>query len=286
MKFEFIEKYKKIHSIKKMAKELNVSCSGYYSWRKRERSKRQLLNEKIISKIKDIQEEVKYSYGSPRIFKLLKKKSIKISRNKVARLMKENNLNAKTVRKFKKPVYVKHNKSVSDNILNRNFKVSRPDKAWVSDITYIPTFYGWIYLCTIIDLFSRKVIGWDLSKSLETDIVLNSYNKAKLNRKIQAGLIFHSDRGVQYCSERFRRILIKDNVTQSMSRKGNCWDNACAESFFKTIKSELIQNKIYMNFESAKKDIFEYIEVFYNRQRLHSFLNYKSPFIFELENAA
>ena len=228
---------------------------------------------------------IKHRYGSTRIVEQLKRKGHRISRCRVAKIMKANNWMSKHKRKFKANTDSNHNYPVCRNLLNRNFAPDRLNAAWVIDITYIQTHQGWLYLTTIIDLFDRQIIGWSLSTSLHTNqTIIPAWKMAVSKRKINMDLIFHPDRGIQYASKTFR-TFIKSNpvVTQSMSRKCNCWDNSVAESFFKTLKVELIYDDDFKTIEHAKTAIFEYIEIWYNRKRLHSFLGYKTPYEVELE---
>ena len=228
--------------------------------------------------IMDIFEESKDSYGSPRMTKELKARGRVIGQNKVAAMMRAADLRAKRKRKFKATTDSKHNYPVAPNLLNQDFSVSRPAEVWVSDITYVKTNSGWLYLTVIIDLYDRKVVGWSMSKGLSVpETILAAWFMAVKNRPITKDLIFHSDRGIQYACNEFTRLL-KNNklIKQSMSRKGNCWDNAVAESFFKTIKVEWIYNQKFSNQEQAQLSIFEWIESWYNRKRRHSALEYKT----------
>jgi putative transposase len=277
---------KKLYSIEKMAKILGVTRSGYYSWLKRPESKRSIENKKLLYEIKEIHKNSKKRYGSPKIYKTLIKKGIRCGKNRVIRIMRDNKIRSIAKKRFKITTNSKHNNPVFDNILNRQFNVTKSNKIWVSDITYIDTCEGWLYLCVIIDLFSRKVIGWCLSKSLSSDIVINSIKMACLNRNYPKNVIFHSDRGVQYTSDDFQKILKENDFNCSMSRKGNCWDNACAESFFRSLKVEEVNHYKYLTRDQARVSIFEYIEVFYNRKRIHSTLGYLTPEEYEKQKTA
>ena len=282
MKYQFMEQQRRYHRVEKMARVLEVSRGGYYAWRKREASKRAQEDEKLVEEIRDIQENVaKYRYGSPRVTEQLRRRGHNVGHNRVARLMRANGLNARPRKKFRVTTISGHKHEVAPNVVNREFRPHRPNQVWASDATYIATAEGWLYLFVIIDLHSRRVVGWAMSKSLATSTLLRAFWMAVARRKAPAGLIFHSDRGVQYASKRFRNVLHKKRFIQSMSRKGNCWDNACAESFFKSLKSELIGTTIYESRETAMQTIFEYIEVFYNRIRLHSTLDYRTPVEYE-----
>ena len=274
-----MSKYIHEYSLKRMCQVFGINRSGYYKWKVSGDSKRSLENKKILEEIKNIYYDSRCLYGSPRIHAILKRRGIFCSCRRTAKLMKLNGLMSKIRKVYKVTTNSKHSYFVSPNLLGQEFKVTSPDKVWVSDITYIPTGTGWLYLTTIIDLFNREVIGHWKSKSLKTsDTVVMAFREACLRRKPQAGLLFHSDRGSQYASHEFRSLLGKYNIRQSMSGKGNCYDNAVAESFFKTLKSELIYKESkYKTFEEAKRSIFEYIECYYNAKRSHSSIDYYTP---------
>jgi transposase InsO family protein len=262
-----------------MCKVLGVSRSGYYSWLKRKPSKRALEDEKLMGQIRVIHKKSKGTYGSPRIREELKKNYVHVSRRRIARLMKKAGIHVKTKKRFKATTDSKHKFPVAPNLLNREFKVDKLGKVWVSDITYIRTAEGWLYLTVIIDLCDRKVIGWSVSNTLKTfDTVVPAWNMAIMNRPVDDYIIFHSDRGVQYACNEFKQLITANPfVTQSMSRKGDCWDNAVAESFFKTLKTEWVYTNKYATKKQATVSVFEYIETWYNTQRSHSSLNYMSP---------
>lgn len=266
-----------------MCQILDVSRSGYYNWSKRSLSQREQENNILKQKIAQIYWQSRGTYGSPRIHKQLSKEGIKCSKKRVERLMREQGLKARQKRKFKNTTDSNHDLPIKRNILNRQFKVSQPNKVWVSDITYIYTKEGWLYLAIIIDLYGRKVVGWSMNERITKELVLEALEMAINRRKPARGLIFHSDRGSQYASHEFQRMLWEHGFISSMSRKGNCWDNAVSESFFSTLKTELIYQNQYESRGEAKRDIFQYIEIFYNRFRLHSALGYKSPEEYENE---
>lgn len=267
----------------KMCQVLNVSRSGYYSWLNREPSQRQITNEQLKLKIAEIYWQNSGRYGSPRIYRKFKKDGYHFNIKRIERLMKLMGLKAIQKRKFKRTTNSDHNLPLKKNLLNRNFIVTNPNKVWVSDITYIPTQEGWLYLAVVIDLYSRKVVGWSMNNRMTKELIIKALNMAIQNRKPQKGLILHSDRGSQYASHEFQKTLWKHGIRSSMSRKGDCWDNAVAESFFSTLKTELIFHNKYQNRKQAKRDIFEYIEIYYNRIRMHSTLDYKSPEEYENE---
>lgn len=262
-----------------MCKVLGVSRSGYYAWKARTPSKRQLENQRLTEQITKLFYQSKSSYGSPRITKALKKTGWSVSRPRVARLMRKAHLRSKISRKFVVTTDSQHNYRISPNRLKRQFEAGRINRAWVSDITYIHTQKGWLYLTVILDLGDRKVIGWSLSESMKAaDTVIPALQMAAINRPPDEGTIFHSDQGVQYACDAFRKVLKQTaKLLQSMSRKGNCWDNAVAESFFKSLKSEWLNGSKFRNTNQAQLAVFQYIEIWYNRKRLHSALGYKTP---------
>jgi len=285
MKYEFIHSYRSTFRVQKMCRILQVSRSGYYGWIDRPESKRSLENRVLLRAIKDIHEDSKEIYGSPRITEELPGKNIKASRSRVARMMAKNGIRSKVKRKFRVTTQSDHKLPISPNMLDQNFYVSAPNRILVSDITYIHTGEGWLYLTTVIDLFHRRIVGWSMSSRMTAEQTTIAALKQYVKHSSPApGAIFHSDRGVQYASEDFRKLLKKYKFVQSMSGKGNCYDNAVAESFFKTLKTELVYHERYWTRAQARASIFEYIEVFYNRVRKHSYLGYLSPEQFELNS--
>ena len=278
MKYIFMKEQSQNHSISKMARVLKTSRSGYYQWLIAPISNRGQDNELLTQKIKMYQKELKYSYGSKRLTIHIKNvEKIVLGHNRVAKLMRENNLGAKRKRRWRKPKEEKDLQSTIPNILDRNFDVSEPDKVWVSDISYIRTSSGWKYLCAIMDLYSRKIIGWSFAHRMDMPLVMNAFQEAIINRNNPKGVMFHTDRGSQYCSNEFKKVLKKNKFIQSMSRKGNCWDNACIESFFKSLKYEYLYPIGIMSTQETKLNLFEYIEIFYNRKRIHTSLGNRSP---------
>lgn len=263
----------------KMCLVLKVSRGGFYTWLKSVPSNRNIENQILENEILKAFENSKKIYGSPRITQELHKKNIKVSRPRVARMMRKANLRSIVKKKFKVTTDSNHKFPVPENKLDRDFKPGTLGAVWVSDITYIKTKQGWLYLTTVIDLGDRKVIGWALSTTMKAiDTVIPAFKMAQKNRPIIQELIFHSDRGVQYACNEFKSLLDKNKlIIRSMSRKGNCWDNAVAESFFKTLKTECIYQHKFVNKEQAAIVVFEYIETWYNRKRLHSALGYMSP---------
>ena len=264
-----------------MCRVLAVSTSGYYDWRGRAESRRQKEDRRLVVEIKAIHKESRQSYGSPRIHDELKDRGRRCGRKRVARLMRLHGLRAKQTRRFKATTDSKHTLPVAENVLSRQFTVSAPDVAWSADITYIPTRQGWLYLAVVIDLFSRRVVGWSMHKRLKRRLVLDALKMALRGRSPGPGLIHHSDRGSQYASGDYQALLAAQQMVCSMSRRGNCWDNAPVESFFSTLKRELVHHRRYQTRAEARAEIFEYIEVWYNRRRRHSSLGYKSPAQYE-----
>lgn len=266
--------------IGKMSKVLEVSRSSYYHWLSSGPSARSVENRELTDEIRRIHTQSRQTYGSPRITAELNAESKKASRPRVARLMQKAGIRSKLTKKYRVVTTdSKHGFFIAPNLLDRDFKVGRIGKVWVSDITYIPTAQGWLYLTTIIDLGDRKVIGWALSTTMKAeDTTVAAWRMAVINRPIHSKLIFHSDRGVQYACTEFTDLLkTYTKVTRSMSRKGNCWDNAVAESFFKSMKSEWTKWYRYQTFKQAELSVFEYIETWYNNHRKHSSLNYMTP---------
>jgi putative transposase len=263
-----------IFPIEKMCKVLKVSRSSYYNWLTRGPCKRYTDNQDLSDRIKKIYEFSKRTYGSPRVTIKLLEEGLHVSRQRVARLMKKQNLKSIIRKKWVITTNSRHNYPVVENKLNRNFNVTSPGQVWVSDITYIKTLQGWLYLTVIIDLYDRKVIGWSFSRSLKAaHTTIPAWRMAVRTRLITRKLIFHSDRGVQYACNEFAKLLSSYNlVERSMSRKGNCWDNAVAESFFKTLKVEHIYHHSYKTFKEAELSVFEYIEAWYNVNRIHTTL--------------
>lgn len=260
---------------------MQVSRSGYYGWIKNSGSLRTQRREHLTLAIRIIFQQSRGIYGSRRIKVELQKQGVIASRRLIIKIMSEEGLSCKAKIRFKATTKSKHDGPISANLLARQFIVSRPDRYWVGDITYIETSQGWLYLATVIDLFSRQVVGWSMSDNLKSQLVNDALLMAIWKRKPSKGLIWHTDRGSQYASQSHLRILSQHHITQSMSRKGDCWDNAVAESFFHTLKTELINNRIFKSREEAKHVIFEYIEVFYNRIRIHSTNGYLSPVEYE-----
>jgi len=263
--------------VTKMCQILKVSRSGYYHWLKEPVSQRKKKDMKLKQKIKQIYQKSRQRYGSPRIYQQLLREGYSIGKKRVERLMSEMGIQAVAKKKYKATTDSAHSKPVAENHLNRDFTPEKPNKSWVADITYIPTTEGWLYLATIMDLYSRKIIGWSLRERLTKELVIGALDMALKQRNLSADLLIHSDRGSQYASELYQLLLLKNGILCSMSGKGNCWDNTVMESFYRSLKVELIYQNHYQTRRQAQRDIFEYIEVFYNRERLHSSIGYYTP---------
>jgi putative transposase len=264
-----------------MCRVLGVSPSCYYDWERAPQSNHARRDQELSNAISEIFADKRSRYGSPRITQELAKQDVGVSRKRVSRLMRENGLRAKGKRKFKHTTDSNHSLPVAPNLVNQRFEVPTKNKVWVSDITYIQTQEGWSYLATVVDLYSRKVVGWSYSERMTAALICEALDNAVQQRRPGRGLIFHSDRGSQYASSVFRRRLWRYRMTQSMSAKGNCYDNAVAESFFATLKKELIGDEVYRTRQEAREAIFEFVEVFYNRRRMHSLIDYMTPDEFE-----
>jgi len=281
MIFAFIQDQRKHFPLRLLFRVLQVSRSGFYAWKNRGISQRQLRRRKMTRMIQVVHAESDQTYGSPRVHRALISRGIDCCVNFVAKLMRFGGIGAQTRRRYKRTTDSNHQLPVAPNRLSQEFKAQRRDQVWLSDITYIPTREGWLYCCTVEDLYSRRIVGWQLSPRIDSRLVVDAVQMALVRRQAAAGLVLHSDRGSQYCSDHLRSLLRKHQVLQSMSRKGNCYDNAPMESFFRSMKVERVHRRDYQCRSEARKDLIDYIESFYNRRRLHSALNYISPVEFE-----
>jgi len=291
MAYQFIKANKDRYTVKEMAGLLGVSCNAYYQWARNGLSqRREAADAELLRLIQEIVAKHHRRYGSPRVRRELRDAYGKrVSVKRIARLMRENGLNARRRRMFIKTTVSKHALEICENILNREFYAEKGGQKWVSDITYLRTVNGWVYLTVVLDLYDRKVVGWALSVGMETaDTTIAALEMAVKNRTPEDGFIFHSDRGVQYCAQSFRAVLREKcpSVRQSMSRKGNCWDNACSESFFKTLKRELETLDGKHSEAEVRQSVFFYIEAYYNRIRIHSALDYVAPNVFNSTKVA
>ena len=268
-----------------MCHVLEVSRSAYYAWKRRGKSKRQRENERLLDRIVKIYELSRRIYGSPRITEKLLLEGVCVGENRVARLMRDNGIRSRIKRKFKVTTISDHQLPVFPNILDQRFEAEGPDQIWASDLSYVWTYEGWLYLCVILDVFSRAVVGWSTSRYINRQLVLSALKRALFYRQVSPGLIFHSDRGSQYASEDVKELACLNGFIQSMSRKGNPYDNAIVETFFHSLKTEWVYFEKYRTREQATQSIFEYIELFYNRTRLHSSLGYLAPMEYEMKYA-
>jgi transposase InsO family protein len=283
-----VEEHQEQWPVSLLCDVLDVSRSGYYAWRGAQESARCKREQALVVEMKAIHaEQHKGCYGSPRMQRELGARGRRVCKNTVARLMKKHELRSTTARKFRHTTDSKHSHPVADNVLNQEFEQASPNAAWVSDITYVWTDEGWLYLAGVLDLYSRRVVGWSMSERMTSELVVSAVQAALRQRCPEAGeLLHHSDRGSQYASAAFQAVLREHEITCSMSGVGNCYDNAAMESFFATLKKELIHQERFVTRAQARQRIFEYIEVFYNRERLHSALGYQSPWRFEELTAA
>jgi len=279
--FAFIEGHKETWPVRVMCQTLDVSTAGYYAWVRRPPAFQEQRRDALLVLIRGIHAEVKQRYGSPRVHALLAARGEGCCVNTVAKLMRDNDIRAKSARKFRCTTDSNHALPVAANLLSREFDPEGPNESWVADITYIPTREGWLYLAIVEDLYSRKVVGWSMAASMESRLVVDALEMAVLRRLPGEGLVAHSDRGSQYASDHYQRLLGKHGIACSMSGVGQCWDNAPAESFFASLKKELTHHEDYQTREEARASLFEYVEVFYNNQRLHSSLGYVTPAAYE-----
>jgi len=278
---EFIEAEKANYPVAVLCRVLGVSRSGLYRWRARGPSRRAMSDRELLTEIRQIHEQSRGTYGSPRVTAELRARGHRVGHNRVARLMRANDIRAKRRRRFCRTTDSNHTQPIAPNRLNRQFNADEPNRVWVSDITYVRTGQGWLYLATVIDLFSRLVVGWSMSKHIDHVLACNALSMAIGRRRPGTGLLHHSDRGVQYASAEYQELLRHHGMICSMSRKGDCLDNAVAESFFSTLELELLDHFQFTTREQARAVIFEYIEVFYNRRRRHSTLGYLTPSEYE-----
>ena len=280
MRYVCIERHREDYPVKLMCRVLRVTRSGYYAWRKREPGARARDEQRLRLKVRAIHRSSRGRYGSPRVHAELHAQGERVSRKRVARLMREDGLRGRKRRRLRAAASSEHTTAIAANVLNRKFGVQEIeglDRVWAADITYVPTREGWLYLAIVLDLASRMVVGWSMGETLESSLAINALEMAFQRRQPRAGLLHHSDRGVQYASYEYRALLEGRQAVASMSRRGNCWDNAVAESFFATVEIELIEGADWHTRTEARRAIFEYIEVWYNRQRRHSSLGYATP---------
>jgi len=281
VRYRFIEEHRAQWPVRLLCQVLGVSAGGYYAWRDRPASAQEQRREALVVAIRAIHQEVKQRYGSPRVHAELVARGQACCVNTVAKLMRAHGITAKTQRNFRCTTDSNHDRPVADNLLERQFEPTAANRAWVADITYIPTREGWLYLAAVEDLYSRQIVGWSMGERITSRLVVDALEMAVSRRLPGEGLVAHSDRGSQYASEHYQRLLEKHGITCSMSRRGDCWDNAPMESFFASLKKELVHHEDYQTRAEARASVFEYIEVFYNRLRRHSALGYLSPVEYE-----
>lgn len=277
MKYAWIDAARAQYSLERLCAVLNVSASGYAAWKRGGRVLTRLTDAQLLTLIRAIHREAKGRYGWPRVWEELRARSIPAGKERVRKLMQANGIRARHKHKYKATTDSKHTLPVAPNLLNQNFETSRPDQVWTADITYIPTREGWLYLAAVLDLHTRMIVGWAMGTTMTRQLVIDALTMAWFRRRPAPGLIHHSDRGSQYCSHDYQQLLKEYGMRPSMSRKGNCWDNAPMESFFNSLKNECTHPARYATREEARRETFEYIELFYNRRRRHSALGYRSP---------
>jgi putative transposase len=281
VKYAFMRAHQEQFKVSRMCRALEVSRSGYYGWRGGKESKRSEQNRAVLVEIQKVHEENREAYGAIKTWRELKAQGIACGRHRVARLRREAGIEARRKRRFRITTQSRAGVVVAENKLNQNFEVGAVDRAWVGDITFIATGSGWLYLAVLLDLYSRRVVGWAMSERIDQQLVLDALNMALGQCRPKPGLIHHTDQGRQYSSTAYVETLKKHGLVQSMSRRANCYDNAVAESFFSSLKNELVIHCSFKTREQARTAVFEYIEVFYNRQRRHQSLNYVSPVDYE-----
>jgi putative transposase len=278
MKFRLIEDQRETFPVRLMCHVLGVSPAGYYAWRGRPESLRKAANRALLVAIRQLHVAHRGRYGAPRIYVALRREGHMASRGRVERLMRRHGIRATTARWFRAcTTNSRHDLPIAPNRLAQNFTAERPNQVWLADISYVPTSEGWLYLAIVLDLFTRKIVGWAMRDHMRAELTIAALTMAIQRQKPPPGLIHHSDRGSQYASVEYRKVLSATRMIQSMSRKGNCWDNAPMESCFGTIKTELVHQARYPSRAAARQDLFAYIEGYYNRQRLHSALGYITP---------
>jgi putative transposase len=286
VKFAFILAEKALYPITVLCHVLSVSRSGFHAWRARPAAPRVRADAVLAAQVAAVHSRSRETYGSPRVHAELRAKGIRVGKKRVERLMRENGLEARRKRRFRKTTDSKHAHPIAPNVVARDFQAAAPNKTWVTDVTAIWTLEGWLYLAAILDLFSRRVVSWAVSTTNDTTLALQALKKGILARCPGSGLVHHSDRGSPYASAVYRAALARHGLVASMSRKGDCWDNAVAESFFATLRAELVDHERYVTHDAATASISDYIDNFYNVERRHSFLDYFNPIEFELRSCS
>lgn len=277
MRYAFVDRQSGSYPVEMLCQAMQVSPSGYASWKRGERPRKRLTDDQLIILIRAVHARTRGAYGSPRIYQEIKANGHAVSKTRVEQLMREHGIRARHKRRYRATTNSRHSLPVAPNVLGRQFNPAVPNAAWATDITYIATAEGWLYLAVVLDLFDRSVVGWSIKPRMTTDIVVDALTMAWFRRRPAAGLVHHSDRGSQYASGAYQAKLAEYGMVCSMSRKANCWDNAVAESFFNSLKNERVHGQRYRTRDEARADLFEYIELFYNRSRRHSALGGKVP---------
>jgi len=286
MIYRFVEAHRQTYPVRVTCRVLEVSTSGYWAWRSRPESRRSQANRALVEQIRAAHKRGRGAYGSPRVYHELRANGVACSLNRVARLMRSAGIRGRRRPKFRVTTDSRHNLPVAENKLAQAFTVAQVNTVWTADLTYIWTLEGWLYLAVVMDLCSRRIVGWSMDSHMKTSLVAGALEMALARHRPPAGLVHHSDRGSQYASAEYQALLANSGIVASMSRKGNCWDNAPMESFFSSLKTELIHDQLYLTRAAARHDAFDYIEVFYNRIRRHSALDYVSPADFEQARVA
>lgn len=277
MKYAWLDQMRAHYPLQSLCRMLSVSTSGFADWKACGGPTQWLSDAQLLALIRSVYAEFNGAYGSPRICRELKSRGHPVSKARIRRLMQQHGIRARHKRRYKVTTDSKHTLPVAPNLLNRQFRTSAPDQVWTADITYIPTREGWLYLAVVMDLYTRAIVGWAMDGRMTRDLVMGALQMARFRRQPARGLLHHSDRGSQYCSHDYQALLAEYGMQASMSRKGNCWDNAPMESFFNSLKNERVFHEDYATRAEAQQDLFEYIEVFYNRKRRHSSLGYRTP---------
>ena len=286
MKCRFIWWWRQRYPVRLLCRVLGVSRSSYYAWCRRPESRRTQANRRLVVAIRVAHTASRGTYGSPRIYAELRAQGEPCGRHRVARLMRQHGIRAKQARRFRVTTDSAHGRPVAPNLLARHFRAPGINQRWVTDLTYVATHEGWLYVAVVLDLYSRRVVGWAMQPRMSQELVLAALRMAVTQRRPPRGLLHHSDQGGQYAGPAYQAFLARHGIRPSMSRRGDCWDNAVVESFFKTLKTELVYHRSYRTRAEARGDVFDYIERFYNQRRRHSFLGYRSPAEYEARHAA
>lgn len=281
MKYEFVKEHRKEFRVERMCSALGLSRSGFYAWLQGRTSHRRCENDRLLRAIKTVHAASKDNYGAVKTWEVLRSQGERCGRHRIARIRRENGIEAKRMRRFRASAAGRNSAPPAPNLLNREFAVDRPDRVWAADITFISTRRGWLYLAVVLDLYSRRVIGWSMSDRINQQLVVDALKMALEHRRPRPGTIHHSDQGMQYVSSAYRALLNAHGFIISMSRKGNCYDNSVVESFFSTLKNELVHHVQFDGHNQARAAIFEFIELFYNRRRHHEYLGYRTPVQYE-----